>query len=249
MAENGLKDKAALITGGAKRIGAAVARGLHAQGMNLILHYHRSNKEAHALQTELHTIRPDSVLLIQADLQHVNQLMPMVQTAMDRWKRLDALVNNASVFFPTPAGRISESDWDTLMGVNLKAPFFLSQAAAPYLAATRGSIINMADIYAERPLKSHPVYSMTKAGVVTMTKALARELGPKVRVNGIAPGIILWPKDGPDEVAKQRMISGTVLKRHGDPEDIARTAVFLLRDADYITGQIITVDGGRVLTA
>lgn len=243
-----LKDKVALITGGVKRIGAALARQLHKEGMKLALHYRNSDTAAHALQAELNNQRHQSVLLLQADLGNLAKLNSMVWQTIEHYGRLDVLVNNASSFYPTPIGIVSEKEWEDLLGTNLKAPFFLSQAAVPHLSKTQGCIINLVDIHAERPLKRHPVYSTAKAGLVMLTKALAQELGPqKIRVNGIAPGAILWPANAPDEVSQQRIISTVALKRHGEPQDIAKTLLFLVRDAGYMTGQIITVDGGRTL--
>jgi pteridine reductase len=246
-ADKKLTNKVALITGGSRRIGAAIVRQLHATGMRVVIHYHHSETAAHALQAELNNQRSESALLFQADLRHPQKLTSMVRTIIEHYGRLDVLINNASTFYPTPLGKVEEKQWDDLLGTNLKAPFFLSQDAAPYLQETQGCIINLADIYAERPLKSHSVYSVAKAGVVMLTKTLARELGPQVRVNAIAPGAILWPEHDTDEVSKKRVISNVVLKRLGDPSDIAKTVLFLVRDAQYITGQIIAVDGGRTL--
>lgn len=245
--QTAVNEPVVLITGGARRVGAVMARHLHAQGLRIALHYRHSAKAARQLQAELQEQREDSVLLLQADLLAVNKINHMLQTVIDVWGRLDVLINNASSFYPTAVGKVTEKDWDDLLGSNLKAPFFLSQAAAPHLAKHQGCIINLADIHAERPLKNHPVYSIAKAGLVTATKALARELGPQVRVNAIAPGAIMWPEADMDDLAKQRIISNTALKRHGEPLDIARTAWFLIKDAPYITGQIIAVDGGRTL--
>ncbi|EIJ43702.1 dehydrogenase of unknown specificity [Beggiatoa alba B18LD] len=242
-----LTDKVALITGAARRIGAVTARQLHAQGMKLALHYRESEADAHALQAELNAIRADSVLLLQADLAHVAKLTRMVQQAAEYFGRLDVLINNASSFYPTPIGQTTEAQWDDLFNSNLKAPFFLAQAATPYLSAVNGCIVNMVDIHAERPLKNHPVYSTAKAGLIMLTKSLAKELGASIRVNGVAPGAILWPEKDMDEVTKQRLVSALALKRHGEPLDIAKTILFLIRDAGYITGQIIAVDGGRTL--
>ncbi|ALG69172.1 pteridine reductase [Beggiatoa leptomitoformis] len=247
MQDNVLTDKVALITGAARRIGAVTARQLHQQGMKLALHYRHSEADAHALQVELNAIRADSVLLLQADLAHVAKLTRMVQQVAEYFGRLDVLVNNASSFYPTSIGQTTEEMWDDLFSSNLKAPFFLAQAAAPYLSVANGCIINMVDIHAERPLKNHPVYSSAKAGLVMLTKALARELGASIRVNGVAPGAILWPQNEMDELTKQRIVSTLALKRHGEPLDIAKTILFLIRDAGYITGQIIAVDGGRTL--
>jgi len=243
-----LSGKVALITGAARRVGAAMARTLHREGMNLALHYHTSHKEARALQSELNEGRENSVVLIQADLLQITKLAAVVKEATVRWKRLDVLINNASTFYPTPIGTVNETQWDNLMGTNLKAPFFLSQAAARHLKQQRGCIINIVDIHGERPLKEHPVYCTAKAGLVMLSKALARELGPEIRVNAIAPGAIIWPENGIDDVTKKRILSRTTLKRQGSPDDIARAALFLIRDAGYVSGQTITVDGGRSLS-
>ena len=243
-----LQGKVALITGGVKRVGAAIARQLHAEGMKLALHYRHSEQEAHDIQAELNKQRPDSVILLQADLAHVAKLNSMVHQVIESFGQLDVLVNNASSFYPTPVGKIEERDWDDLMTSNLKAPLFLSQAAAPHLTKSEGCIVNLADIHADRPLKKHAVYCCAKAGLVMLTKSLGRDLGPHVRVNAVAPGAILWPEnDDMDEVTKQRIISQIALKRHGSPNDIARTVLFLVRDAPYLTGQVIAVDGGRTL--
>ncbi len=242
-----IQDKVALITGGAKRVGAAIGRRLHNAGMRVIIHYRNSAAEAEALAAELNTLRPDSVTTIAGDLLQYEQLDDLSAAAAARFGRLDLLVNNASTFYPTPVGSITGSDWDDLLGSNLKAPLFLSQAAAPRLREKRGQIINMIDIYARRPLPGHPVYCAAKAGLAMLTLSLARELGPRVRVNGIAPGAIIWPEQGLDESSKQAMLDQTALETIGDPDDIARCALFLARDAAYITGQIIAVDGGRSL--
>lgn len=237
-----------LITGAAHRIGAAITRLLHAQGMNIIVHYRHSKKAAHALQEELNSQRENSVVLIQADLHQTKKIHSMVEEAVNAWGRLDVVINNASCFFPTPIGSVTEDKWDDLIGSNLKAPFFLSQAAAGYLVQAKGCIINIVDIHAERPLKNYPVYSIAKAGLSMLTRALARELGPDVRVNGVAPGAVLWPEHDMDEVTKQRIISRTTLKRKGDPQDIALAVKFLILDATYMSGQVLVVDGGRTLT-
>lgn len=239
--------KVALITGAAQRIGAVIARGLHGAGMNLILHYRSSRAAAQALQEELQAERPESVLLVQSDLLSLAGLPPLVKQAAEAWGRLDVLVNNASTFYRTPVGRITEADWDDLFGTNAKAPLFLAQAAAPYLRAQRGCIVNIADIHGERPLKDYPVYSMAKAALLMLTRALASDLGPEVRVNAVAPGAILWPQREIDDVTKQRIISRTFLKRTGCPEDVAKAVLFLVRDADYMSGQVLTLDGGRML--
>lgn len=244
-----LQNHVILITGGVHRIGAVVARTLHNEGARLVLHYRESRDAAHALQEELNGLRPDSVVLVRADLLDQAALPAVIGDALATWGRLDVLINNASSFYPTQLGSVTETEWDDLIGTNLKAPFFLSQAAAPHLKEKRGCIINIADIHAERPLKRFPVYSIAKAGLVMLTKSLACEMGPEVRVNAIAPGAILWPEREIDEVTQQRIVSRTFLKRQGTPQDIARAALFLIRDADYTSGQVITVDGGRSLNS
>ncbi len=242
-----MQGKVVLITGGAKRVGAASARLLHAAGANLMIHYRSSATEARALSTELNALRADSVALIQADLLDIGGLPALVHQTVATFGGLDVLLNNASSFYPTPVGDITEKDWLDLMGSNLKAPLFLSQAAAPELRKRRGCIINITDIHAERPMKSYVVYSVAKAGLVGLTKSLARELAPEVRVNGIAPGPIAWPEDDPnfDEVSRQRIVSHTMLKHAGEPNDIALAVRFFAKDAPFVTGQILAVDGGR----
>jgi len=237
-----------LITGAAHRIGATTARLLHAQGMNIVLHYRSSREQAQKIQDELNSVRENSVILIQADLHNTSGLSSLVEESVKAWGRLDVLINNASSFYPTIIGKSTEEQWDDLIGSNMKAPFFLSQAAAPFLKKQHGCIVNIVDIHAERPLKTYPIYSMAKAGLAMMTKALACELGPEIRVNGVAPGAILWP-DNLDQVAKQRIISRTFLKRQGEPNDIAKAIVYLIKEAEYMTGQILSVDGGRSLNA
>ncbi|MBB6096174.1 pteridine reductase [Povalibacter uvarum] len=239
-----LAGRTVLITGAAKRIGAALARGFHAAGANVAIHYHRSVSEAERLRDELNTSRKDSAIATSANLLEVAQLPDIVERTIAAFGRLDVLINNASSFYPTPVGTISPAQWQDLMGTNVKAPLFLSQAAAPFLKRANGSIINMIDIHAQRPLRNHPVYSTAKAGLAMLTKSLARELGPEIRVNGIAPGPILWPDGGIDQALEEEIISKTVLKRCGSPDDIVRTALFLA-EATYVTGQILAVDGGR----
>ena len=235
-----------LITGGAKRVGAAICRRLHAAGANLMLHYRASAGEARLLQVELNRTRADSVALIQADLLEQKTLPSLVEQTVQRFGRLDALVNNASSFYPSPVGEITSAVWDDLMGTNLRAPMFLSQAAAPALRKSQGAIVNIVDIHAERPLKNYVVYSVAKAGLAALTRSLARELAPEVRVNAVAPGPILWPENASfDEVSRQRIISHTLLKREGEPDDIAKAVHFLLAEATYVTGETIRVDGGR----
>ena len=215
-----------------------------------MLHYRSSRDAAQELQTELNNERKDSVILIQANLVETAKLKAVIKDATETWGRLDALVNNASSFYTTPINEATETDWDDLIGSNLKAPFFLSQAAAPHLKQHNGCIVNIVDIHAERPLKKYPIYSMAKAGLSMMTKSLACELGPDIRVNGVAPGAILWPEhESIDEVTKQRILSRTFLKRQGSPVDIANAVLFLIRDALYTSGHIITVDGGRSLNS
>jgi pteridine reductase len=243
-----LSNKVVLITGAAHRLGATTARMLHAEGMNILLHYRHSRDAAEALQTELNDIRPDSVKLLQADLHDTPSLPGLIEDAVKPWDRLDVLINNASSFYPTPIGSVTEAQWDDLIGSNLKAPLFLSQAAAPYLRQHQGCIVSIVDIHAERPLKEFPVYSMAKAGLVMLTKSLACELGPEVRVNAVAPGAILWPENL-GEAEKEKIISRTFLKRQGAPEDIARAIIYLVRDAGYVSGQVLTVDGGRSLNS
>lgn len=242
-----MQGKAILITGGAKRVGASICRHLHAQGANLVVHYRSSLKEAQELQDDLNKIRPDSVILIQADLLEVDQLSDLIDRTIKCFGRLDALINNASSFFPTPLGECTATTWDDLMGTNLMAPLFLSQAAAPYLKLQLGCIVNIVDIHADRPLKNYVIYNAAKGGLKTLTKSLALELAPHIRVNGVSPGPILWPENGEwkDEVARQEIISRTLLQRTGEPEDIAKAVRFLITDAPYVTGQIIAVDGGR----
>jgi len=241
-----LSGKVVLVTGGAKRVGAAIVRRLHREGADVMLHYRGSEREANALRSELNAARANSVALVKADLLDLAGLAEIVRNTVNRFDRLDALVNNASAFFPTPVGEMTQATWESLIGTNLRAPLFLSQAAAPHLKKTNGAIVNITDIHAERPLKNYVIYSIAKAGLAGLTRSLARELGPEVRVNGVAPGPIAWPEDGSfDEVARQRVISNTILRRTGDPDDIARAVYFFIAEAPYVTGQIIAVDGGR----
>src|SRR5689334_9402290 len=241
-----LSGKVVLVTGGAKRVGAAIARRLHREGANLMLHYRGSEREARALRAELNAARPESVALVQADLLDVSGLAEIVRNTVGRFERLDALVNNASTFFPTLVGEMTQATWESLIGTNLRAPLFLSQAAAPHLKKTNGAIVNITDIHAERPLKSYVIYSIAKTGLAGMTRSLARELAPEVRVNGVAPGAIVWPEDGSwDDLTRQRIVSHTLLRRTGEPDDIARAVYYLIAQAPYVTGQVIAVDGGR----
>ena len=246
---NNLQDKVILITGGAKRVGAAICRLLHADGANLMIHYRTSVHEARALQSELNLQRPNSVAIIQGDLLNLAVSPSLITETVSRFGKLDVLINNASTYYPTELGQIGEQEWEDLTGSNLKAPLFLSQSAAPELRKTSGCIVNITDMHVERPKKGYIVYSVAKAGLVTLTKSLAHELAPEVRVNAVAPGPVLWPEDNPqfDEVYRQRVISQTLLKRIGEGNDVAKAVRFLIQDAPFITGQIIAVDGGRSL--
>ena len=241
-----MEGKVVLITGGAKRVGAAICRRLHKAGASIMLHFRSSAGEARLLQAELNHLRANSVALIQADLLDVAKLPSLAEQTVQTFGRLDALVNNASTFYATTIGEIEVEQWNALIGTNLQAPLFLAQAAAPALRKTQGAIVNITDIHADRPLKSYVVYSVAKAGLVGLTRSLARELAPEVRVNAIAPGPILWPDEEVfDELARQRIISHTPLKREGAPDDIAKAVHYLLADAPYVTGETINVDGGR----
>jgi pteridine reductase len=247
--EQTLKDKVVLITGGARRVGAAIIRKLHAAGASVVVHYHHSVDDAHALCRELNDARPSSATPLGGDLLDVKVLCSLVEATVARYGHLDILINNASTFYPTPVGSITEAHWDDLMGTNLRAPVFLSQAAAPHLQARDGLILNIADIHGIRPLKNHTVYSPAKAGLIMLTQSLARELAPHVRVNAVAPGPVEFPEQGLTDEMKQAIIDKTLLKRRGSPEDIARAAMFFACEAPYITGQILAVDGGRSANA
>ena len=240
-----MAEAVALVTGAGRRVGARIARELHAAGMSVAVHCHRSREEAERLRAALEAVRPGSAAVVAADLLDPGAADAVVAAAAECWGRLDVLVNNASTFYPTPVGEVTESEWRDLVGSNLAAPFFLAQAAAPLLRAARGCIVNIADVYAHRPLAGHPVYSAAKAGLVMLTRALALELGPDVRVNSISPGAVLWPEN--DDPDRERIIEEIALKRSGDPGDIARAALFLVRDAPYVTGHDLAVDGGRLL--
>jgi pteridine reductase len=240
-----LRGQVVLITGGARRIGAEIARTLHSAGANIFIHYRSSAAAAIALADHFNQARPHSAAIHAAHLLTADAPEKLVAAALLEFGRLDVLINNASSFYATPVGQITHQQWDDLMGSNLKAPLFLAQAAAPSLRAQRGLIINMIDIHGLRPLKAHPVYSAAKSGLAMLTRALARELGPEIRVNGIAPGPVLWPEGDIDATLKREIVDKTALKRQGKAQDVARTALFLAKDAPYITGQIIAVDGGR----
>ncbi|MHB1528041.1 MAG: pteridine reductase [Acidiferrobacteraceae bacterium] len=240
-----LQGKVVLVTGGARRVGAAIARCLHAEGMSLVIHYRHSEREALALKEDLERTRPESVRLVMGALGADAVARQIIRDAIAAFGRLDALVNNASAFYPTPLGQVTENEWEDLMASNLKAPFFLAQAASAELRARKGCIVNLVDIHAERPLKNYPVYSIAKAGLAMMTWSMARELAPEVRVNGVAPGTILWPERAVDEVIKGEILARVPQKREGSPEDLAQAVRFFLRDAPYVSGQILAVDGGR----
>lgn len=244
-----LESKVVLITGGAKRVGAAVCRELHAHGAQLMVHYNQSHAEARALQAELNLQRPNSVAIIQADLLNTAVAPGLINETIQHFGRLDVLINNASSYYATEIGQINEENWLDLMGSNLKAPAFLAQAAAAELRKQMGTIVNITDMHIERPKKGYIIYSVAKAGLVTLTKSLALELSPEVRVNAVAPGPVQWPENNPqfDEVYRQRVISQTLLKRIGNPTDIAKAVKFLIYDAPYITGHVLAVDGGRSL--
>ena len=237
----------ALVTGAARRIGAAIVRHLHAAGYDIALHYRDSASDAEALAAELERTRAGSTLLLRADLVQFDRLPELVAQCVGRFGRLDALVNNASTFTPTPIGTATPAQWDALFASNARAPFFLAQAAAPHLRVARGAIVNLTDLYAERPLREHTVYCMAKAALLMMTRSLALELGPDVRVNAVSPGAILWPEVRSDNAAQQAMLARTPLGRTGTPEEVAEAVRWLLRDAHYSTGQVLHLDGGRLL--
>lgn len=247
--ESALIGKTVLVTGAAKRVGRSIVHELHASGANVVVHYRAAADAAASLVSELEAVRPDSALMVQADLLDTATLDQLVAKTVDRFGRLDALVNNASSFFPTPVGQINDAAWDDLVGSNFKAPLFLSQAAAPWLQKSRGSIVNIVDIHGERPLAGYPLYCAAKAALIGLTRALAVELAPEVRVNGVAPGPVLWPEsEGEshfDPAERERIIAHTLLKHAGSPADIARAVRYLICDATYTTGQILNVDGGR----
>lgn len=238
----------ALITGAGKRVGAVIARTLHAGGYDLALHYRHSAADAELLASSLERQRSGSTCIVQAELADLDALPGVVQRALDRFGRLDALVNNASAFYPTPMGTATQAQWSELFASNAQAPFFLAQAATPALREARGAIVNLVDIYAERPLANHPIYCMAKAALEAMTRSLALDLGPDVRVNGVAPGAVMWPSDGKPYDDQQAMLARTPLQRAGSPDDVAGAVLWLLRDAPFVTGQIIRVDGGRTLS-
>ena len=243
--EGAVQGKVILVTGGSRRVGAAICRRLHAAGANIALHYRNSATEAQALQEELLSLRPDSVATFPADLLDTAALPQLITQVIRHFGRLDGLVNNASSFYATPLAGVNEAQWLDLTGTNLHAPLFLAQAAADELRRRHGCIVNIVDIHAERPMHGHLLYSVAKAGLVALTRSLAQELAPQVRVNAVAPGVIIWPENWEDAEEQRKIIAQTLLKREGEPDDIAKTVAFLIQDAPYITGQVIAVDGGR----
>jgi pteridine reductase len=244
-----MQDEAVLITGAARRIGASIARCLHAAGARVVLHCHHSRAEAEAIAGALNATRPRSCAVVQGDLLDVAAIARIVDEAGAAFGRLDGLVNNASSFFATPLGAVGVREWDDLIGTNLRAPFFLAQAATPRLRETRGAIVNVVDIHADRPLRDFAVYTVAKSGLAGLTRALALDLAPDVRVNGVSPGAILWPDDGRhfDPRERTRITAQTPMARTGGPEDVAGAVKYLLFDAPFVTGQILAVDGGRSL--
>ena len=240
-----LPSKVCLVTGSARRIGAAIARTLHLAGASVVIHYRNSRQEAELLIAELDAQRPGDSMLLQGDLLDIERHPELIQRVVDQFGRLDVLVNNASSFYASPIGQIDAAMWEDLIGTNLKVPLFLAQATTSELRKTRGTIINLVDIYAERPLKDFIVYSCAKAGLAGLTKSLARELGPEIRVNGVAPGVALWPEASCDQSDQQAILAQIPLQRPGSPDDIAGAVKFLAFDAPYISGQILSVDGGR----
>ena len=240
-----LAGKWALVTGAGRRVGAAITRTLHGQGAGIAVHYRASATEAESLARELNDARPGSALAVQADLLETGRLPALVSKIVAHSGRLDILVNNASSFYPTPLADISDGQWEDLLGTNLKAPLFLARAALPHLKSSRGIIVNIVDIHAIRPLKNHTMYGAAKAGLGFLTRALARDLAPDIRVNGVAPGAILWPEGGVTDQMRDSVLKQIPLRRLGEPDDIATCVLYLVRDAHYVTGQIIAVDGGR----
>ena len=236
-----------LITGAARRVGSVIARRLHASGYDVALHCRHSRTELDVLIAELETQRHDSTLAMQADLADVQNLPALIDAVIARFGRLDGLINNASSFYPTAIGATTPAQWDELFASNARAPFFLAQAAAPHLKSVQGNIVNLVDIYAERPLPGHTVYCMAKAALAMLTYSLAKELGPEVRVNGVAPGAVMWPEQGKEYADREELVKRTALKRAGSPDDVAGAVLYLLRDAGFVTGQILRVDGGRTL--
>jgi len=243
---NFVMNKTVLITGAAKRIGAAIAEHLHKAGMNIIVHYHTSAKEAGELVRQLNEIRADSAITVQADLEHEEDYITLIKTAVEFKDSIDVLINNASAFYPTPFDILKDEQWNEMININLKAPLFLSQYAAKSLHKNKGCIINIADVHAYRPLTDHSIYSVSKAGLIMLTQSLAKELAPTVRVNAISPGAITWHENMDDET-RQEILDHTAMKKTGSMEDISKAVIFLINDADYITGQVLNIDGGSTL--
>ena len=242
-----LDGRVALITGGARRLGAAIARRLHVAGACIAIHYRSSATQADALVAELDAIRANSAVAVAGDLLDTDAIPAIVESVTRRFGRLDVLVNNASSFYATPLGSITAQQFDDLVGTNLRAPLLLSQAAAPALRSARGLVLNMADIHGQRPLRDHAVYSAAKAGLIMLTRSLARELGPEVRVNAIAPGPVLWPERGMSADLQAEIVGKTALRRGGSPDDVAAAAYYFVAEAPFVTGQVLAVDGGRSL--
>lgn len=245
MVDKDLNGKVVLVTGAARRIGAAIVTRLHAKGADVAIHFRSSSRDAEKLAGQLNKERTDSAATFGADLLDMAQISPLIDDVIGWRGQLDALVNNASTFYPTPVGSITEEHWQDLMGSNLKAPLFLSQAAAPELAKRNGAIVNIVDIHSQRPLRNHAVYGPAKAGLAMLTRSMAKDLAPQIRVNGVSPGAILWPEDGMSDAAQHSILRQVPLQRPGEPDDIAGCVSYLLCDASYVTGQIIAVDGGR----
>jgi pteridine reductase len=245
MIEMSLNDKVVLVTGAARRIGAAIVTRLQQNGARVAIHYRGSAKEAERLAAALNKQRPDSARTFRANLLDPAGIQEIVASVVDWGGCLDGLVNNASTFYPTPVGEITEENWSDLVGSNFKAPLFLSQEAVPHLRKSGGAIVNIVDIHAQRPLRDHTVYGPAKAALAMLTRSLAKDLAPEIRVNGVAPGAILWPEDGMTDAIQESILRQVPLQRAGTPDDIAGCVLFLLADASYVTGQIIAVDGGR----
>jgi pteridine reductase len=243
-----MQTKVVLITGGAKRIGAGIAEYLHQQGMNIIIHFRHSKKAAEQLVAKFNDLRPASAVMLYGDLAEVSALPGLIAKASEVWGYLDVLINNASSYYPTPLGSVTETIWNDLLASNVVAPFFLSQAAIPILSARKGCIINIVDIKAEQPSRLYSVYCIAKSGLWTLTKALAKELAPTIRVNALAPGLILRPEqDALSDAERAAAINLIPFKRAGEVEDLAKAAYFLIEEAPYVTGQMLAIDGGRSL--
>ena len=243
--EKNLKNKVILVTGSARRIGADIVNTLHANGANVAIHYRSSEKEAKKLSYKLNELRSNSAETFNADLSNAKYTTKLVESVVEWYGYLDGLVNNASTFYPTPLGSITEHHWDEIFSSNLKGPLFLAQAAAPYLRKKNGNIINIIDIYSKKPLTNHSVYCSAKAGLAMLTRSLAKDLAPEIRVNGVSPGAIIWPENDMDETTKNNILQQIPLNNSGQTSDISGCVLYLMRDATYVTGQIIAVDGGR----